>query len=50
MAAPHFVHAEEGKTIDFPAGMRTIQTFKKLPMMSPNRKMKTGIRIEGATT
>ena len=50
IAAPHFGHAEAGKTMDFPSGMRTMQTFKKLPMMSPNRKIKTAIRIGEVTT
>ena len=49
MAVPHFGQAEAGSTIDLPAGIRTMQTFKKLPMISPKRKTKTGMSVEGAT-
>jgi hypothetical protein len=33
-----FGHREAGNTIDTPAGIRVMQTFKKLPVTSPKRK------------
>jgi len=50
MAAPHFGQADDGNTMDLPPGMRTMQTFRKLPMMRPKKKMKTAIRNGEATT
>jgi hypothetical protein len=38
MAAPHSGHRERGLTTDSCLGSREMQTFKKLPMSSPNRK------------
>jgi hypothetical protein len=37
-ALPQFGQREPGETIDTPAGIRVMQTFKKLPITSPNRK------------
>jgi hypothetical protein len=36
----HRGHRDPGETIETSSGMRVIHTFKKLPMMSPNRKKK----------
>ncbi len=47
--APHFVQADAGRTIDLPPGMRTMHTFKKLPMISPKTKVKIAISVAGAT-
>ena len=30
---PHFGHADAGMTIDLRSGIRTMQTFRKLPMI-----------------
>jgi hypothetical protein len=35
--------------MDFRSGMRTMQTFKKLPMISPKRAANTPIIGKGAT-
>jgi hypothetical protein len=42
-------HADAGITIDFRSGMRTMHTFRKLPMISPKRNAKMPISVEGAT-
>lgn len=46
IAAPHFGHAEFGKTMDSSLGTRWITTFKKLPTAAPN----TPTRIKPATS
>jgi hypothetical protein len=35
MALPHFGQWEAGKTMDFPSGIRQMQTLRKLPIMAP---------------
>src|ERR1700721_2449808 len=45
MRAPHLTQAEAGRTIDFPPGIRTMQTFKKLPMISPKTNTKTAMSV-----
>lgn len=35
---PQLGHREAGATMDTPAGIRVMQTFKKLPITSPKRK------------
>src|ERR1700734_4413795 len=42
-------HADAGVTIDFRSGMRTMHTFKKLPIINPNRNTKTLMRVGEAT-
>jgi hypothetical protein len=41
MGVEHRGHREPGKTIDSSSGMRVMHTFKKLPIIMPNRKKKT---------
>jgi hypothetical protein len=38
MAEPHSGQREPGDTIETPAGIRVMQTFKKLPINKPKRK------------
>ena len=38
MEEPHSGQREPGDTIETPAGIRVMQTFKKLPINKPNRK------------
>jgi hypothetical protein len=49
IAAPHFGQADAGITMDFRPGMRTMQTFRKLPMINPKRAANMPINVEGAT-
>jgi hypothetical protein len=35
MDFPHFGQWEAGKTMDFPSGIRQIQTLRKLPIAAP---------------
>jgi hypothetical protein len=49
MAAPHFGHADAGITIDFRSGIRTMQTFRKLPMISPKTNANMPMRVAGST-
>lgn len=35
---PHPGQRDPGETIDTPAGIRVMQTFRKLPIASPKRK------------
>jgi hypothetical protein len=49
MGVSHRGHADGGVTIDFRSGIRTMHTFKKLPMISPNRSTEMLINVEGAT-
>jgi hypothetical protein len=35
--------------MDLPDGMRKMHTFKKLPMISPNRKTKIPMKVDNAT-
>jgi len=39
MGVPHFGQADPGRTIDFDSGKRYMQTFKKLPMHEPRKKI-----------
>jgi hypothetical protein len=50
IGAPHFGHADAGITIDFRSGMRSMQTFRKLPMISPKQNTNTPISAGGITT
>jgi hypothetical protein len=50
MGAAHFGQADAGITIDFPPGMRRMQTFRKLPMIRPNRKTKNPMKSSGGTS
>src|SRR5258708_13543491 len=43
IAFPHFVQLDAGSTMDLSAGIRRMQTFKKLPMTKPNRNAPRGI-------
>lgn len=45
MAAPQWVQAEAGRTMDLPAGKRMMTTFRKLPMTRP--KMKKNAAMSG---
>ena len=38
MEEPHSGQRERGETIETPAGIRVMQTFKKLPINKPKRK------------
>jgi hypothetical protein len=38
MGVPHPGQREPGDTIETPSGIRVMQTFRKLPITSPNRK------------
>jgi hypothetical protein len=38
MAAPHSGQRDRGDTTETPAGIRVMQTFRKLPINSPKRK------------
>ena len=38
IAEPHSGQREPGDTIETPAGIRVMQTFRKLPITSPKRK------------
>lgn len=38
MAEPQLGQRDDGETIDTPAGIRVMQTFRKLPIKSPKRK------------
>jgi len=49
IAAPHLGHADAGRTMDFLCGMRTIHTFKKLPITNPNSTTKTPVKREEGT-
>jgi len=42
---PHLVQLDAGKTIDFSAGIRSMHTFKKLPMTRPNKNAIRGITL-----
>jgi len=45
---PHFGQADGGETMDFPAGIRRMQTFKKLPIAKPNANATAPIKaVEG---
>src|ERR1700691_1599818 len=46
--APHLGHAEAGKTMDFPSGSRRMQTFRKLPIISPKAKVNAPTSPEGS--
>jgi hypothetical protein len=35
MDLPHFGQWEAGKTMDFPSGIRQMQTLRKLPIAAP---------------
>jgi hypothetical protein len=50
IGVPHFGQREPGKTIDFSSGIRVMQTFRKLPMIVPKRKinMDTMTTVESA--
>src|ERR1700761_4561768 len=50
ISLPHFGHAEAGMTIDLPPGMRRMQTFRKLPMMSPKTNAKPAMMGVGSGT
>ncbi len=39
----HRGQRDPGETTESPAGIREMQTFRKLPMTMPNRKKKNGI-------
>src|SRR5882757_868393 len=43
MAFPHFVQLDAGSTMDLSAGIRRMQTFRKLPMTKPNKNAPRGI-------
>src|SRR6202034_3131652 len=49
IAAPHFGQAEAGSTTDFRSGIRTMHTFRKLPITRPNRAANTPISAGEAT-
>jgi len=36
--------------MDLPDGMRKMHTFKKLPMISPNRNTKIPMKVDNATS
>jgi hypothetical protein len=38
IAEPHSGQRDPGNTMETPAGIRVMQTFKKLPIKSPKRK------------
>lgn len=46
----HFGHAEAGSTIDFPLGIRRMQTLRKLPMIKPKRNTNAEMSASGATS
>src|SRR5580700_2246845 len=43
MVFPQLVQADDGKTIDLSAGIRRMQTFRKLPMTRPSKNAPRGI-------
>jgi hypothetical protein len=45
MDLPQFGQREEGDTIETPAGIRVMQTFRKLPITSPKRKKEAIITL-----
>lgn len=49
IGAAHFGHADAGITIDLFAGIRRMQTFRKLPMINPKANTNTPISAGGST-
>src|ERR1700722_4444690 len=49
IAVPHFGQADAGSTIDFRSGIRTMHTFRKLPITRPTRAANTPISAGEAT-
>jgi hypothetical protein len=45
MPTPHLGQREAGATMEIPAGIRVMQTFRKLPMTSPKRKKTAMITV-----
>src|SRR5579863_8555014 len=43
IAFPHFGQLDAGSTMDLSAGIRRMQTFRKLPMTKPNKNAPRGI-------
>jgi hypothetical protein len=43
MGLPHLVQLEAGSTMDLSAGIRRMQTFRKLPISKPNKNASRGI-------
>jgi hypothetical protein len=45
IAFPHFGQLDAGRTMDLSAGMRRMQTFRKLPMIKPSKNTPRGITL-----
>jgi hypothetical protein len=45
IAFPHFGQLDAGRTMDLSAGMRRMQTFRKLPMTKPSKNTPKGITL-----
>jgi hypothetical protein len=45
IGAPHSGHWDRGDTIDTPAGIRVMQTLRKLPINNPKRKNTAAITL-----
>ncbi len=45
IALLHLGQLDAGRTIDLPAGMRNMQTFRKLPITKPTKKAPRGITL-----